>query len=166
MDNQYQELIAEAELVESTNSSRQDYCGLKEEYIRQFFYERYPNIFVQKKFFRGIECGPGWFGLVDEMCFQIDKICRDNPGFKVCIDLIKEKFGSMRVQGVSMYSVGCEGSDGSQLIEAHEGLSDMIWKVIETADKKSSTVCDICGEPGEVLSSGGWLRARCDRHAK
>ncbi len=43
----------------------------------------------------GIECGDGWYGLLDYMFFSIDRILNGNPQLKegFYISQIKEKFG-------------------------------------------------------------------------
>ena len=34
------------------------------------------------------------------------------------------------------------------------------------AQDESSRTCEICGQPGKQRETGGWVRARCDKHAQ
>jgi hypothetical protein len=41
--------------------------------------------------------------------------------------------------------------------------SDDLYRAIDEAGAKSLTVCELCGAPG-VLRSSGWIRTLCDEH--
>ena len=73
----------------------------------------------------GIECGKGWFDLLDKLCTDIEKELvkikdyKEKYPFK--IDQIKEKFGGLR-----FYVSSC---------------TDKIYKMIDEAEEKSYTIC-------------------------
>jgi hypothetical protein len=64
---------------------------------------------------------------------------------QVTVDQVKEKFGTLR-----FYYTG-----GDEYIS---GITSM-------AEAMSGVTCEVCGNVGE-LNGGGWLRTRCDTHAK
>ncbi len=97
----------------------------------------------------GFECDDGWFDLIWKLCENIEKelkylyILYDEEPFKVV--QVKEKFGGLR------FYTNWETEEISNLIE--------------TAEEKSYTICEICGGEGS-LRRGGWLKTLCDKHAK
>lgn len=87
----------------------------------------------------GIETGDGWFSLIDKLCIEILKV--DSK----CIAVqVKQKFGQLR-----FYTKDC-----------NQEVFDLIMK----AEKESSTICEICGEPGKLMELNGWLMTRCNQH--
>jgi len=87
----------------------------------------------------GFECENGWFDLIWNLCIQIEK---ENPeDFEVC--QVKEKFGTLR-----FYPLG--------------GAPEKIWDLIDAAEKKSETICEICGKPGTLKEHGYWLKTLCN----
>ena len=105
---------------------------------KQYIQDKYN--FLDTQF--GIECGPGWFKLLDNLFFNIQKeIDRGKiDGFK--ITQVKEKYGTLRV-----YS-----NFGNKKID----------KLIEIAEAKSSITCELCGKKGS-LRTIGWLTTLCGK---
>lgn len=73
----------------------------------------------------GLECGNGWYELIDALCAQIDRhlqACFDEGDrFNVKVVQVKEKFGTLRFYGrvvsLNKYTVGCRCPDhGGQLL--------------------------------------------------
>lgn len=91
----------------------------------------------------GIQTGDGWYRLIYELCEQIQKHA-DEKHFDVLATQVKEKFGGLRFY--------------------LRGADEHIDKLIEEAELKSCTMCEVCGEPGARRTSGGWLRTMCDKH--
>lgn len=88
----------------------------------------------------GCTIGEGWDKLLYETCVKIQKHCDENNlDFK--FTQVKEKFG--------MLTLYCQGAD------------DNIRNIITEAEKKSVSICDICGSENAKLYTNGWLRARC-----
>lgn len=87
---------------------------------------------------------PGWWPILDKYLPQIWAIDPD------CDIIVKEKLGTLRIHPC----------------EIKEGLS---WKdfasIVDEAQKASATVCEICGDPGELRNKQRWIQTLCDRCA-
>lgn len=83
--------------------------------------------------------GRGWHTLVSNLIDDLFQLDWDGQ-----IADIKEKFGTLR------FYIGPETTKQSECIA--------------NAEKKSGTICEVCGKPG-VLREGGWLKTLCDEHA-
>lgn len=88
----------------------------------------------------GWEIDEGWHGLVHEL---IQRLL--NSGWDGDIHQIKEKFGGLR------FYVGEASIQMHDLIDVYEELS--------------FTICERCGAPGKVRSTG-WIKTLCDLHAE
>ena len=91
----------------------------------------------------GIDCGHGWYTLIDALCYTIEMNLGFTTSFKVV--QIKEKYGGLR-----FYTVG-----GDEKIQG----------MISLAESMSYNICEICGNAGK-LRDGSWIRTLCDEHAK
>lgn len=96
----------------------------------------------------GGECFSGWDGLIQPI---LDYVNEYNDGIVddehcIHIEQIKEKFGLLHIY--------VSKSD------------DRLDQMIKDAMHKSATVCEICGEEGELKSVNGWLSVRCDKHRR
>ena len=80
----------------------------------------------------------GWIPLVEELA---EKLAEVYPEYK--ITQIKEKFGGLRFY-VS-------------------GMTEEGWKLIDEAERKSLTICEVCGKLGKIRK-GGWWKTLCDEH--
>jgi len=89
----------------------------------------------------GIECGPGWWDLIEEASMKIENINR-LKGYNIKVNQIKEKFGGLR------YYV----SHGD----------DDVWDIIREAERKSYITCEMCGAPGKIDEEESWSRCRCE----
>jgi hypothetical protein len=137
---------------------------MKEELEKKLF-DKYPKIFGQKDLPMtqtcmcwGIECGDGWYTIIDALCARIMgynkslnwKIEDDiEKGLATEADLIpviqatqvKEKYGGLR-----FYTNSTD--------EYIEGLVSM-------AEAMSSRTCEECGNPGKQ-NNDGWITTLCD----
>lgn len=86
----------------------------------------------------GIECGDGWYDIIDKCCAKILEL---DPERLVHAVQIKEKFGTLRFY-LNEYN-------------------DDIYKVIEEATLQSSKTCEVCGKPGHQ-EGGSWIITLCD----
>ena len=102
---------------------------------------------------RGIECGDGWFALVDRLCGACEHeietlISQDVP--KECwprVAQIKGKMGGLRFY-------------------VNESLTDELRALILTVEEEESRrTCEYCGAPGK-LREGEWRHTYCDQHAE
>lgn len=132
-------------------------------------YTKFPDIF-QKKI--SIDCGDGWYGILEGACYQIQDHIRNAksqiewtekynaklfdiedeprpvpelPEQFVALQ-IKEKFGTLRFYGA--------------------GISDFINGVIYMAESMSGRMCETCGKPARSSVDGSWYSTRCDEHKR
>lgn len=123
--------------------------------LQNKLFAKYPKIFRQKDesmqvtcMCWGIECGDGWYDLLDELCSKIQAYV-DKKGIpQVEATQVKEKFATLR-----FYTGGVDG-------ESWDDIQD----IIEEAEIKSAHTCDVCGKMGN-LRGRGWLMTRCDEHS-
>ncbi len=91
--------------------------------------------------FLGVECGNGWFGIIDDLCKTLSVI-----NFKgAMIEYIKEKFGGLRVGLSHVGGVNYE----------------IMLSAIDRAHEKSLKTCEECGEVGKLRDINGWLKTLC-----
>jgi hypothetical protein len=83
----------------------------------------------------GIECGPGWYNLIDYVSSKLENLFQ---GIEVV--QVKEKFGNLRVY-LDHYTPEAE-------------------KITKFAEDESETTCEVCGKKG-ILITGGWYKVRC-----
>ena len=93
----------------------------------------YPDRILKHRMF---ECGSGWNQLICDLIKDLIAI-----GWNKEIAQIKEKFGTLR-----FYPGGC---------------TDEQWKLIEEAERKSSTICEYCGSEDADLYTDGWYTTEC-----
>ena len=93
----------------------------------------YPDRILKHRMF---ECGPGWNKLICDLIKDLIDI-----GWNKEIAQIKEKFGTLR-----FYPGGCTTEQ---------------WKLIEEAERKSSTICEYCGSKDAKLYTDGWYTTEC-----
>jgi len=92
----------------------------------------------------GIECGDGWYDLLDDLCKKLTDLIMqldedDRKNFEA--DQVKEKFGGLR------FYMTCSTDEMEELIVEAEHLSER--------------TCERCGAPGEIRGEG-WIMCRCD----
>lgn len=96
-----------------------------------------------------LEVGEGWHSLVAETFKKIVDIYRKKnvPLEWFSVMQIKEKFGGLRI-----YTGALPAS-----------VYDDVDRIIDEAEKKSVTICEVCGEPGKLITTG-WWNTRCPKH--
>jgi hypothetical protein len=114
---------------------------------------KYPKIFVDRHadirstaMCWGIECGDGWYWLIDNLCASIQGYLDNNPHLKipqVVTDQVKQKYGGLR-----FYFHG-----GDTLVEG------MTW----LAQHMSYRICEECGSTENVTQTTGWIVTLCER---
>ena len=85
------------------------------------------------------ECDEGWYLLIQELIEDLLKL-----GWDKQITQVKEKFGGLRFY-------------------INEGSKEVFERIIE-AENTSYSICEKCGEPGELRRDIGWFRTLCDLH--
>jgi hypothetical protein len=116
---------------------------------------KYPKIFSRLTY---IECGDGWYDLIDRLCSAIqmhvdskrhmhssltDEQFDEEMG--VTADQVKEKWGGLRFYA--------------------SGADEWIDGAVSMAEKVSFCTCEVCGGKGR-RSGGAWVRTLCDEHSK
>ena len=128
----------------------------------------------------GIECGDGWFELLNNMCHDVVKLSK-GKNIQVVAHQVKEKFGGLRFYfGIeSDYTIlnRLDSKIRSLMFSCKLGIP--YWKIInfrrkfwktteekisdriEQAEWKSETTCEACGQPGKIRG-GGWVYTACE----
>jgi hypothetical protein len=91
----------------------------------------------------GIECGDGWYRLIDALCGYIAFNVRVNNMPSVTATQIKEKYG--------------------RLCFYYIGGNDHIDGAVCFAEYLSGLICELCGNPGSINSREIWLSCRCKK---
>ena len=101
-------------------------------------YEKF-NFINEKYLIDGVCCGDGWFGLLYDLCIEIEKsgVPKD-----FIVSQIKEKFGGLR-----FYVSSC---------------SNEVFDLIDKAEQDSYTICERCGKDGKLRDNMGWMMTLCD----
>jgi len=115
--------------------------------------QRYPLIFSERHLSQmetcmcwGIDCGDGWFDLIDTLCERLQFWTDRNKAPQVVAIQVKEKFGTLR-----FYSRGA-------ISQEQRGM-------IYMAEAMSARICDQCGKPGQTLVHEFLHMTRCAEHA-
>ena len=136
--------------------------------LEKHFVKKYPKIFVdmygpmnETCMHWGIECGAGWFFLLDNLCSKIQRHIDDRnetidkgyaqPNEKPIPQLvalqIKEKFGALRFY--------------------YSGGDEYIRTLVDFAESLSYSICENCGKFTEdVGRTQGWIQSLCTICAK
>lgn len=89
----------------------------------------------------GLECDPGWHGLIDGLCATLDAHARREGREPPRALQIKEKMGGLR-----FYT-----RDGQASTRA----------VVSFAEAISNRICELCGNQGRTHKIGGYICTRC-----
>lgn len=104
----------------------------------------FPLLFKEGFYF---ECGNGWYELIRELCQKlyllIENVEFEPHNFPNAYQ-VKEKYG-----GLKFYM--------------STATEEMI-KLIEEAAKESTTICEMCGDEGELFKHKSWYSTLCDEH--
>jgi hypothetical protein len=139
---------------------------------QEILYQKYPSLFIEKDLpknqsclYWGLECEVGWFDLIDRTCAKIMEIDKDKL---VRFTQVKEKFGQLRIY----YVIGNEPKNitidnvvttESITIKSNiNNLDDKVFDILIEAERESSTICEVCGEPGKIKNTG-WIKTLCNK---
>jgi hypothetical protein len=124
--------------------------------------EKYPNILFDyggdmKKtcMHWGMECGDGWYDLLNDLLEKLDYISK-HSGVQVVADQIKEKFGTLRFY----YSTIIKTDFNVEPV-----VDKIISDVVAAAERQSAYICEKSGKRGVACSKMGWLRTLCKEEA-
>jgi len=95
----------------------------------------------------GVECGDGWFWLIDNLCNCIQNYINNNSVDQVEAVQVKEKFGGLRFY--INYS------------------DDIVFGMIRLAENISYNICEECGSfEGKMAYAGYWIKTLCPKCVK
>ena len=107
-----------------------------------------------------IDVGDGWLNLVYETSYKLEEVIK-----KANLEIVEPPedddlfyFSSFEViQVKSKYA-------GLRIYMSTE--TEEMSKIIEEAELKASTMCEDCGEKGQIAKNHGWLTILCNLHDK
>lgn len=108
-------------------------------------YSKYHNIFKDIDARWRLECGDGWYSIIDNLCAGIDMVLNEEPTIREYIKAlqVKSKSGLLKVYMNHNHS--------------------KIVSLVTDAEIQSESVCEICGLPGRLISDCGWYVVRCEK---
>lgn len=125
----------------------------------------------------GCECSGGWYQLLHDLCQEItDRYAQENMPIDIVIDQVKEKFGTLRFY-YSFEDTPCAIhafdflGDGSSIRfqpgnkdddEPRKSFRRDLAQIVRRYEKKSGTVCEVCGKAGALRTDMPWIRTLCD----
>ncbi len=100
---------------------------------------------------QNFECRDGWFALVCQVSSDIELAAQRGGIPKTAktwpsVGILKEKFGSLRVQGVTC---------------SNAGVNEIIRDLVEKASQQSEVTCESCGSLGERFEEGRNVEVLC-----
>jgi len=105
----------------------------------------------------GIAIGDGWIPILEKL-FEFCQFNHDENGYpQLVADQIKEKFGSLRFY---YHFEDCD-SKNADLGKQWNRTENMLEGACRFAELLTQTICEICGQPGE-LSGERWRVVRCE----
>ena len=111
--------------------------------------DRHPRLFRGQIPARS-HLSPGWFDLVDRLCFDLEALCADDLPLRVV--QVKEKFGTLRVY----VRPSAEGVSTTLLARAQA--------LCQSAEEQSESLCEGCGAPSALHQSAlRWWNTLCAR---
>ena len=119
-------------------------------HLQDILYTKYPKIFRQKDLSMketamcwGIDCGDGWFMLLDNLCNCLQHSTDVNKHPQIEAEQVKEKWGALR-----FYANGDDFQQG----------------MIQFAEYMSNYICEKCGTTDDVKQCGGsYIQTLCKR---
>ena len=110
--------------------------------MQEYFPKVYPKMFQGK--YGGIDCGEGWFNVLNMLCRNIQSYLNWKPDVpQVVVEQIKEKLGTLRFY--------------------YQGGDDYVSGLVSMAEAITEVTCEECGSTG-ALRHGGWIKTLCDEH--
>ena len=149
--------------------------------LQEKLFKKYPSLFVDKDkpinetcMCWGIECGDGWYDILDELCNNITKLKNYHL---IKFDQVKQKYGTLRVY-FTVYHVPEETAFYKNILTRYfykiylflmenrikeniNLLYDQTHKLVNIAEKQSSITCESCGKDGAINAMGYWIETLC-----
>lgn len=106
----------------------------------------------------------GWMPVMADMCREVDQLMRGRlDRYSFSWVQYKEKFGTGRFYCCLRLLADPDGSqeDSPETTE----LRRAILEVKLRAEARTASLCEACGQPGELIRDEGWLSTLCPEHA-
>jgi len=144
--------------------------------LEKQLFEKYPKIFKQKDDSIKTSCMPwginaenGWYHLIDNLCECIQSYIdqnRHNVDMQVETVQVKDNLAGLRFY-TSWIKIKDKNKDNKCVTEesrkrAFELIEGMIW----FAEHLSTSICENCGSPGKVRTTGYCLKTLCEKCKK
>ena len=119
--------------------------------LEEILIKAYPNLYVDHDAPKTISLmsygfpDDGWFLLIENLSKKLEALILaqpENERRKYRAVQAKSKFATLRFY--------------------MSAQTDEMREAINEAEAQSAKTCEKCGRPGEIVSSGGWLRCQCD----
>jgi len=115
-----------------------------------------------------IECDSGWGNLIWDMCNEI-KQAYEERGLPIdfVLDQIKEKFARLTVYyhhrdtPIGLHGISFLGLGEIRTKHGDSDICKTVEGIVEKYEKLSTTVCEYCGENGEVRNDMPWIKTLC-----
>lgn len=104
----------------------------------KYLVNKYPKLY--KNLGQDFACGDGWFNIIDELSSKLSTDINNIP----TAEQVKEKFGTLRFYV--------------------DNATDIQYKFIDEAERKSRITCEVCSAPGKLDTNRSWLKTLCDIH--
>ena len=102
----------------------------------------------------GCECSGGWYRLLYDLCQEItDRYAEDGLEVDIVVRQVKEKMESLR-----FYYTYEDITDKSK-----QSLRDDVARIVHSYEEKSKTICEICGQDGDMRMDMMRKKTLCDR---
>jgi hypothetical protein len=110
--------------------------------------DKHPAMF--KHLWRPPECSEGWSTLLDDLMTDMERVMEESgEDITLRVFQIKEKFGGLRFYA---------DVDGS--VE----IAGALAALVSEAERRSYSICEVCGAEGELRRERSWIRTLCDTH--
>jgi len=123
--------------------------------LQQRLFAAFPEIFAERLdegsmlHTYGVSCRDGWYGLVEQLCHDVQQLVSCQHIAQPVASDVKEKFGKLKVHW-----------------RHPRKLDPLVLELTRQAEDRSCHVCDLCRASGRTLSDDGWWRTRCEVHGK
>lgn len=116
---------------------------------------------------------PGWYGIVDKLCSDIEKVLGPQGCEAFRILQIKEKYAELRFYWTTGddpdLHLDIQSSDGTvghftKRTSPDIAALDSVRALVNAASKASLCTCRVCGQPGEMREVDHWYVTLCDAH--
>ncbi len=111
-----------------------------------------------------LEFARGWMPVMADMCREVDELMRGRlDRYSFSWVQFKEKFGTGRFY----YHLRVLADPARSQKDSPETteLRQAILEVKLRAKERTASLCEACGQPGELIRDEGWLSTLCPEHA-